>query len=96
MEEGVSVMASAPYMTIDKVRETLGIKSRSTIYQILGEMERCKRYKSVPLRLDRLVNVIAMEDFLEHRKDLKHKTSASKNLPPFNMHSARQKRGDIE
>ena len=86
---------TAPYMTIDKVRETLGIKSRSTIYQILGEMERCKRYKNVPLRLDRLVNVVAMEDFLEHRKDLKRKTAASRNLPPFSMHTARVKRGDI-
>lgn len=86
---------TAPFMTIDAIRQQYGIKSRNTIYMILGEMERCKRYKNVPLRLDRLVNAVAMEDFLEHRKDLKHKTSASKNLPPFSMYTARRKRGDL-
>ena len=87
--------ASAPFMTIDAIRQQYGIKSRNTIYKILGEMERCGRYKHAQLRLDRLVNVLAVEDYLSNRKILKRKTAASKNLPPFSMHAARQKRGDI-
>ena len=86
---------SAPFVTIDKLRETTGIKSRNTIYKILGEMERCGRYKHAQLRLDRLVNAIAIEDFLECRSLLKRNKTAFKNLPPFSMHTARRKRGDI-
>ena len=89
------MVSSAPFVTIDKLGETTGIKSRNTIYKILGEMEKCGRYKHAQLRLDRLVNVLAVEDYLSHRRDLKRKTAASKNLPPFSMHTARQKRGDI-
>jgi hypothetical protein len=87
--------ASAPFMTIDAIRQQYGIKSRNTIYKILGEMEKCGRYRHVDLRLDRLVNVIAVEDFLEYRSILKRSKTAFKNLPPFSMHTARQKRGDI-
>ena len=86
---------SAPFMTIDAIRQQYGIKSRNTIYKILGEMERCGRYKHAQLRLDRLVNVLAVEDFLECRSILKRNKTAFKNLPPFSMHTARQKRGDI-
>ena len=85
----------APFVTIDKLRELYGIKSRNTIYKILGEMEKCGRYRHVDLRLDRLVNVIAIEDFLECRSILKRNKTAFKNLPPFSMHTARMKRGDI-
>ena len=86
---------TAPFMTIDAIRQQYGIKSRNTIYKILGEMERCGRYKHAQLRLDRLVNVLAVEDFLECRSVLKRSKTAFKNLPPFSMHTARQKRGDI-
>ena len=86
---------TAPFMTIDAIRQQYGIKSRNTIYKILGEMERCGRYKHAQLRLDRLVNVLAVEDFLECRSILKRSKTAFKNLPPFSMHTARQKRGDI-
>ena len=86
---------TAPFMTIDAIRQQYGIKSRNTIYKILGEMEKCGRYRHVDLRLDRLVNVIAVEDFLEYRSILKRSKTAFKNLPPFSMHTARQKRGDI-
>ena len=86
---------TAPFMTIDAIRQQYGIKSRNTIYKILGEMEKCGRYRHVDLRLDRLVNVIAVEDFLEYRSILKRSKTAFKNLPPFSMHAARQKRGDI-
>ena len=88
-------MVTAPFATIDKVRETFGIKSRNTIYKILGEMERCGRYKHTQLRLDRLVNVLAVEDFMECRSILKRNKTAFKSLPPFSMHTARMKRGDI-
>ena len=86
---------TAPFMTIDAIRQQYGIKSRNTIYKILGEMEKCGRYRHAQLRLDRLVNVLAVEDFLECRSVLKHSKTAFKNLPPFSMHTARQKRGDI-
>lgn len=86
---------TAPFMTIDAIRHQYGIKSRNTIYKILGEMEKCGRYRHAQLRLDRLVNVLAVEDFLECRSVLKRSKTAFKNLPPFSMHSARQKRGDI-
>lgn len=86
---------TAPFMTIDAIRQQYGIKSRNTIYKILGEMERCGRYRHAQLRLDRLVNAVAMEDFLECRSLLKRNKTAFKNLPPFSMHTARQKRGDI-
>lgn len=89
------MVSSAPFVTIDKLRETTGIKSRNTIYKILGEMEKCGRYRHVDLRLDRLVNAVAIEDFLECRSVLKRSKTAFKNLPPFSMHTARQKRGDI-
>lgn len=88
-------MVTAPFVTIDKLRELYGIKSRNTIYQILGEMERCGRYKHAQLRLDRLVNVLAIEDFLECKSILKRNKTAFKNLPPFSMHTARMKRGDV-
>lgn len=88
-------MVTAPYMTIDNIRQQYGIKSRSTIYQLLGEMEKCGRYKHADLRLDRLVNVVALEDYLENRTILKRKTAAARNLPPFSMYMARKKRGDI-
>ena len=86
---------TAPFMTIDAIRQQYGIKSRNTIYKILGEMEKCGRYRHAQLRLDRLVNVLAVEDFLECRSVLKRSKTAFKNLPPFSMHTARQKRGDI-
>lgn len=85
----------APFVTIDCLRESMGIKSRNTIYVILGEMETCGRYKHAQLRLGRLINRFAIEDFLECRSVLKRSKTAFKNLPPFSMHSARQKRGDI-
>ena len=86
---------TAPFMTIDAIRQQYGIKSRNTIYKILGEMEKCGRYRHAQLRLDRLVNVLAVEDFLECRSVLKRSKTAFKNLPPFSMHTAQQKRGDI-
>lgn len=89
------MVSNAPFVTIDKLRESTGIKSRNTIYKILGEMEQCGRYKHAQLRLDRLVNAVAMEDFLECRSLLKRNKTAFKNLPPFSMYSARKKRGDI-
>lgn len=85
----------APFVTIDCLRESIGIKSRNTIYVILGEMEACGRYKHAQLRLGRLINRFAIEDFLECRSILKRNKTAFKNLPPFSMHTARVKRGDI-
>ena len=92
---GDTNMLDCPFMTIDKIRECYGVKSRSTIYRILAEMEACGRYKHAQLRLGRLINRFAIEDFLECRSVLKRSKTAFKNLPPFSMYSARKKRGDI-
>lgn len=88
-------MLDCPFITIDKVRECYGVKSRSTVYKILSEMEKSGRYRHTQLRLGRLINRFAIEDFLEYRSVLKRSKTAFKNLPPFSMHTARQKRGDI-
>lgn len=85
---------TAPFTSIKNIQEQYGL-SHSTIYQLLSEINMCPRYKHQQVRLDKLVNVCILEDYLANRKILKRKTVASKNLPPFSMHTARVKRGDI-
>ena len=84
---------TAPFTSIKNIQEQYGL-SHSTIYQLLSEINMCPRYRLQQVRLDKLVNICILEDYLENRKILKRKTAA-KNLPPFSMHTARMKRGDI-
>ena len=85
------------YMSIKEAAQLYGY-SKQTVYNLIKEMKECSRYKGAWLELnqygDKLINTLALEDFLRYRAQLKEPALA-RNLPPYDPREVRKQRGEV-
>lgn len=81
-----STTSKSIFQTVTTTCTFFGL-SRSTLYEILKEIEGCKRYRGIWIRRDRFINQAVISDYLHYRKYLKSGLS-EKHLPEFNQKEA--------
>ena len=90
-------LAENIYLPVNRIAERYGISKRA-VYAIAKEMEGCSRYKKAWITINdggsRLINTLVLEDYLRHRKELKHPNIA-RQLPPYNPSEVRKQRGEL-
>lgn len=89
--------AKPAYLSVAECAKVYGY-SKQTIYSLIKEMQSCQRYKGAWLELnqygDKLINTLALEDFLRYRAQLKEPALA-RSLPPYDPKEVRRQRGEV-
>ena len=86
------------YLPVSGIAESYR-QSKSTVGRILKEIQESERYKDYRVIInddgDRLVNVLAYEDYLFYRTQLKNRNLA-RHLPPFDPAEVRRNWGEYK